>query len=70
MAEHVCKRDEEIGIMKSDITHLQEYTNEDKTWKQRMEDKVDKILWFFLGQSVGLIITVLGGLIIYALTKQ
>lgn len=69
MAEHSCIKLDEISTMKSDISNLKEYTTDDKAWKTRMEDKVDKILWFFLGQSVGVITLVIGGVILYVITK-
>ena len=67
--DHSCVKGEEIGKMKSDIKSLKEYTTDDKAWKSRMEDKVDKILWFFLGQSVGVITLVAGSVIVYVITK-
>jgi hypothetical protein len=55
--------------MKADVKNLKEYTDDDKSWKIRMEDKVDKILWFFLGQSVGVITLVIGSVVVYVITK-
>jgi len=69
MVDHSCKKTEEISKMQADIINLKEYTTDDKAWKTRMEDKVDKILWFFLGQSVGVITLVIGGVILYVITK-
>jgi len=69
MAEHSCIRNDEISTLKADVTNLKKYTNDDKAWKTRMEDKVDKILWFFLGQSVTLIVGFAVGVLIYAVTR-
>ena len=69
MAEHNCIKSEKISTIEADITNLKEYTTDDKAWKSRMEDKVDKILWFFLGQSVGVITLVIGGVMLYVITK-
>lgn len=68
--DHNCSKSDEISTMKADIINLKEYTTDDKTWKSRMEDKVDKILWFFLGQSVGVITLVIGSVVVYVVTKQ
>ena len=69
MAEHNCIKVDEISTMKADINNLKEYTTDDKAWKSRMEDKVDKILWFFLGQSGTLIVGAVVGVVVYALTR-
>ena len=69
MAEHNCIRNDEISTLKADVNNLKVYTTDDKEWKNRMEDKVDKILWFFLGQSVGVITLVVGSVIVYVITK-
>ena len=69
MDDHTCTKSEKISTMESDIKNLKEYTTDDKSWKTRMEDKVDKILWFFLGQSVTLIVGTVAGVLIYVLTK-
>lgn len=69
MAHDECMRQGEIGAMQTEITILKEYTNDDKAWKIRMEDKIDKILWFFLGQSLGVITLVIGSVIVYVVTK-
>jgi len=69
MEKHVCARSDEISVMGADIKNLKEYTNDDKAWKTRMEEKVDKILWFFLGQALGVITVVIGGVILYVITK-
>jgi len=68
--EHACKKETEIATLHSEVKSLKEYTADDKTWKNRMEDKIDKILWFFLGQSVGLIICVIGGVLVYVITTS
>jgi len=70
MAEHQCNRNDEISTLKANVETLKEYTNDDKAWKNRMEDKVDKILWFFLGQSVGVITLVVGSVVVYVVTKR
>lgn len=68
--EHACNKETDIATLKSEVRALNIYTNDDKTWKNRMEDKIDKILWFFLGQSVGLIICVIGGVLVYVITTS
>lgn len=74
--DHVCNKAEDISVIKEDVATLkndisnikQDRINE-QSWKERIEDKLDKILWFFLGQSVTLILTVVGGVVLYAITK-
>ena len=68
--EHACKKETDIATLHSKVEALENYTADDKTWKNRMEDKIDKILWFFLGQSVGLIICVIGGVLVYVTTTS
>jgi len=68
--EHACKKETEIATLHAKVETLENYTTDDKTWKNRMEDKIDKILWFFLGQSVGLIICVIGGVLVYVITTS
>jgi len=68
--EHACKKETDIATLHSKVGALETYTSDDKTWKNRMEDKIDKILWFFLGQSVGLIICVIGGVLVYVITTS
>lgn len=69
MAHEECLRQGEISSMQTEIGALQQYTTDDKMWKVRMEDKIDKILWFFLGQSLGVITLVIGSVIVYVITK-
>lgn len=62
---HECNKAEDIATMKNDIRHLQDDREIDLNWRERIEDKLDKIIWFFLGGTSSLII----GVGIYVLTK-
>ena len=66
---HECTKDAEIATIKANIEQLQKNDLDSSSWRIRMEDKIDKMLWFLLGQSVSLIICVVGGVIIYAITN-
>jgi len=67
--EAITKLQENMASAMADISNIKEDKAEDVNWKVRIEEKVDKLLWFFLGQSVTLILTVLGGVVIYAITR-
>ncbi len=63
--EHVCKHESEIGSFATDITNLKRDNLKRDDWQTRIEDKIDKILYFFLGQSVGIIASIVVAVIIY-----
>ncbi len=69
MAHDECLKQGEIGVLQTKVETLENYTNDDKAWKIRMEDKIDKVLWFFLGQSLGVITLVIGSVIVYVVTQ-
>ena len=56
--------------MEAKVDGLEKYNEQSETWRIRLEDKVDKILWFILGQSVSLIICVLGAVVLYAILPK
>ena len=68
-AEEISTIKQDVAVIKSDIINIKQDQQEEQGWKQRIEDKIDKILWFFLGQSVTLIVTVLAGVILYVISK-
>lgn len=74
MVDHACINIKTISELRSDVDHMKEnnekFEERDSKWKNSIEVKIDKILWFFLGQSVGLIITVIAGVIMYVITKS
>lgn len=69
LKENQYETDQKVATLMADVSNIKQDKVEENNWKTRIEEKIDKILWFFLGQSVTLILTVLGGVIIYAVTQ-
>lgn len=68
--DHACINQSEIATLKAEVGSLKNENKQIDAWKNRIEDKLDKILWFILGQSVTLIVTVVGGLALYAMVGK
>ena len=66
---HECTKETEIATMKAEIQQLKRNDTDAAGWRVRMEEKMDKMLWFLLGNSVSLILCVAGGVIVYAITR-
>ena len=66
---HECTNEGKIATMRTDIEHLKGNDSKIENSLEKINDKVDKILWFILGQSVTLLVTVIGGLALYALVN-
>lgn len=68
--EHNCKNEGKLAAMESDINHLKGNDIDMKNALEKVNEKLDKVLWFIMGQSVTLVVTVIGGLALYALVGQ
>lgn len=68
--EHNCKQEGKFASMEADIRYLKQADIKSDERQTRIEEKLDKILWFILGQSVTLVVTVVGGLALYAMVGK
>lgn len=66
MEKHVCTEQNSIATIKEQIKTLFSHQDKDDKWKVRIEDKIDKILWFFLGQTFA----VLASVAVYLITRR
>lgn len=66
MSIHECDQRDVIATMKEQLKTLFSNQTRDEAWKMRIEDKIDKILWFFLGQTF----TILVGVATFFVTRR
>lgn len=55
-----CEQVEAINEIKSDVAVLKASDENSKKWRERMEDKLDKILWFAMGFFCTAVFTLIG----------
>lgn len=67
--EHACIKENEISVLKEQVKTLKKAGDKEEAWKVRIENKVDKIVWFIMTQSVATILAVVGAVTIYAITR-
>lgn len=56
---HECKKEGIIATIQANIESLKKQDEKDDKWKERIEAKVDKILWFLLGQTSTVIVAII-----------
>ena len=66
MVNHSCTQEGKISAIEQQITTIFNNQKKDEAWKVRIEDKIDKILWFFLGQTF----TALIGIIVFVVNHR
>lgn len=67
---HECTQREAISTLKSDVNNLKEWRNVHDVRFDRIENKIDKILWFFLGQTFTFAVSIIIGIVLYFINKN
>jgi len=63
--DHTCSHEADIAKLKEGYSTLKKENDKRDSWQARIEEKLDKILYFFLGQSVGIIASIVVGVILF-----
>lgn len=59
---HECTNEGKISAMATDIEYLKGNDQKIEKTLDKLEGKIDKILWFILGQCVAVIYLIIGGI--------
>ena len=69
MADCVCDKADRIIELEVTVKGLEEDKKVDEAWRIRFEGKIDRILWAVIGLCITIILSMVGTVVTYGLSK-